>query len=183
MSKDFQEVRKSRQILISRQNSVWLKIVVWVQTFRRRPFVDCTFAQLLPPWTYVTFLRLDLKTKTKIETEVLIAICWFSERVSNSWQIERLESWHWGLVRDSQRVTWTAFVILAMFTLSFFTFTFLLHFVQFIILVNLHYCCFLVALNQVLISHCSLFQTASPQTYFQAVDILLIETAVSSRLS
>ena len=48
---------------------------------------------------------------------------------------------------------------------------------------NLHYRCFLVPLNQVLISHCSLFQTASPQTYFQAVNILFIETALSSLLS
>ena len=31
------------------------------------------------------------------------------------WQIEKLELWHWGLVTDSQRVTWRAFAILAMF--------------------------------------------------------------------
>ena len=31
------------------------------------------------------------------------------------WQIEKLESWHWGLVIDCQRVTWTAFAILAVF--------------------------------------------------------------------
>ena len=48
---------------------------------------------------------------------------------------------------------------------------------------NLHHRCFFVPRNQVLISHCSLFQTASPQTYFQAVAILFIETAVSSLLS
>ena len=33
------------------------------------------------------------------------------------WQNAKLESWHWGLVIYNQIVTWTAFAILAMFTL------------------------------------------------------------------
>ena len=40
-----------------------------------------------------------------------------SDTVDYSWQIEKLKSWNWGLVTDSQRVTWTAFAILAMFAL------------------------------------------------------------------
>ena len=40
----------------------------------------------------------------------------FCDTVDHSWQIAKLESWHWGLVIDNQRVTWTAFAILAMFT-------------------------------------------------------------------
>ena len=39
LPKDFQKVRKSRQILISPQNMLGLKIFVGVQTFRRRPFL------------------------------------------------------------------------------------------------------------------------------------------------
>ena len=31
--------------------------------------------------------------------------------------IEKLKSWRWGLLIDSQSVTWTAFAILAMFDL------------------------------------------------------------------
>ena len=53
--------------------------------------------------------------ETEIETETMIAISDFSDTVDFSWQIEKLESWHYGLVIDSQRVTWTAFAILAMF--------------------------------------------------------------------
>ena len=32
-------------------------------------------------------------------------------------QIAKLESWHGGIVIDNQRVTWTAFALLAMFLL------------------------------------------------------------------
>ena len=39
---------------------------------------------------------------------------------SYSWQIEKLESWHWGLVTDSQKVTWTAFSILAKISILFY---------------------------------------------------------------
>ena len=40
-----------------------------------------------------------------------------SDTFFHFWQIEKLDPWHWGLVIDSQRVTWTAFAILAMFRL------------------------------------------------------------------
>ena len=39
--------------------------------------------------------------ETEIETETMIAISDFSDTVDFSWQIEKLESWHWGLVIDS----------------------------------------------------------------------------------
>ena len=52
----------------------------------------------------------DFKTKTM--TKTLRAIQWFSDQVDYSWQIETLNSWHWGLMTDSQRVTWTVFTIL-----------------------------------------------------------------------
>ena len=43
---------------------------------------------------------------------------WLSDTVDYYWQIEKLESCHWGLVViDNQRVSWTAFAILTMFTL------------------------------------------------------------------
>ena len=34
--------------------------------------------------------------------------------VDFSWQIKKLEIWDWGLVTDSERVTWTAFAILSL---------------------------------------------------------------------
>ena len=37
------------------------------------------------------------------------------DTVDYPWQIEKPESWHWGLETGSQRVTWKAFAILAMF--------------------------------------------------------------------
>ena len=43
-----------------------------------------------------------------------IVIYWPSETADYSWQIARLKSRHWGLVIDSQRVTWTAIPILSM---------------------------------------------------------------------
>ena len=50
------------------------------------------------------------------KTVTLIAILWFSDLVTDLtlfWQSEKVESGHCGLVTDSQRVTWTAFAILA----------------------------------------------------------------------
>ena len=44
-----------------------------------------------------------------------LMIYWLCDTVGYSWQIEKLLSWLWGLETDSQRVTWTAFAILAMF--------------------------------------------------------------------
>ena len=44
-----------------------------------------------------------------------LVIEWFSDIVDYSWQIEKLKSWHWVLVTDSRRVTWTAFTMLGMF--------------------------------------------------------------------
>ena len=47
----------------------------------------------------------------------LIIIWWDSElsyTIDYSWQSEKLKSWRWGLVNDSQRVAWTAVAILAM---------------------------------------------------------------------
>ena len=40
---------------------------------------------------------------------------WLIYKVDSSWQIEKLLSWHWGLVADCQRVSWTVLAILAMF--------------------------------------------------------------------
>ena len=37
------------------------------------------------------------KTKTKTETETKTKIVWLSDTVGNSWKIEKLFSWHWGL--------------------------------------------------------------------------------------
>ena len=42
-----------------------------------------------------------------------LVIYWLSDTVDYSWQIEKLYTWQWGLVTDSQRVTWTAFAIFA----------------------------------------------------------------------
>ena len=52
---------------------------------------------------YVTFLTIYQKTET------LRALKWSSEK---------LQSWHWGLAVDSQRVPWTAFEILVMFFIT-----------------------------------------------------------------
>ena len=35
-----------------------------------------------------------------------------TETVDYSWQIAKVESWHWGLMIDNQRVTWAAFAML-----------------------------------------------------------------------
>ena len=44
-----------------------------------------------------------------------LSSCWSCHVASMPSQIEKLKSWHWGLVTDIRRVTWTAFAILAMF--------------------------------------------------------------------
>ena len=41
----------------------------------------------------------------------------FSDTVDYYWQIAKLESWHWGVVANNQIVPWTAFTILAMFSI------------------------------------------------------------------
>ena len=50
-----------------------------------------------------------------IESDLVIK--WLIGTVEYSRKIEKLKSWHWGLITESQRVTWTAFAILAMFLL------------------------------------------------------------------
>ena len=42
---------------------------------------------------------------------------WFNDTVDYFCQIEKRNSWHWGLVTDSQRVPWTVFTIIAIFSL------------------------------------------------------------------
>ena len=57
--------------------------------------------------------------KTEKKTKILGTILWLSTTVDYSWQIEKLESWHWELATDNQRVTWTAFTLRAMFSWTF----------------------------------------------------------------
>ena len=75
--------------------------------------------------THMSFLTINQKdkgrgvtNKTNTETMAMGAIQWRSDTVDYSSQIEKLRSLHWGSVTDSQRVTYTAFAIFAMFWLK-----------------------------------------------------------------
>ena len=92
-----------------------------------------------PTWPFVVWwLRRDMCSPTKLVCLCLLSshntfededqlrrhVCQFTARCDRGWiseqltitdTIAKLESWHWGLVIDNQRVTWTAFAILAMF--------------------------------------------------------------------
>ena len=71
-------------------------------------YITILICQLSHHWTE------DQANKVDKEMRVIITIKMFVIAV-DYWQIAILESWHWGLVTDNQRVTWTAFAVFPIF--------------------------------------------------------------------